>query len=230
MSQADSTNTTGASIAGGGGALYIPIAVTPEEAFQAIGRLRKEARNEINRLIQFLDETDNHMEREQDGDELDASFPESGSRLCTPGEDDELSGDETEPSLGSGSTSEWSPQSQWATQGGTDDMEDEHDGAEPEDEGGETVREDDEPSLGWPERMDQTTGAGSQSGDDRELQNHMPVRPQHRTEIDRTPLTVEVSYRRFLSGLTPDQRKAMQDRRHPDSGVSLVGGPAWGEQ
>ena len=29
------------------------------------------------------------------------------------------------------------------------DREDEHDGGEPEDEGGEAVKEDDEPSLGW---------------------------------------------------------------------------------
>src|SRR4030088_372031 len=62
--------------------LYYKTPITPEEAFQAIGRLRKEARDEIDRLIRFLDETDNHMEREPDGDE------------------DEDSGD-TEPSLGS---------------------------------------------------------------------------------------------------------------------------------
>lgn len=99
MSQADSTNTTGASGVGGEG-LYLPTDISPEEVFQAIGRLRKEARDEINRLIQFLDETDNHMEREPDGDELDASYPESGSRMCTPGEDDEDTAD-AEPSLGS---------------------------------------------------------------------------------------------------------------------------------
>jgi hypothetical protein len=63
-------------------AIYYKTPVTPEEAFQAIGRLRKEARDEIDRLIRFLDQTDNHMEREPDGDE------------------DEDSGD-TEPSLGS---------------------------------------------------------------------------------------------------------------------------------
>jgi hypothetical protein len=41
------------------GALYYPTPVTPEEAFQAIGRLRKEASDEIDRLIRFLDKTDN---------------------------------------------------------------------------------------------------------------------------------------------------------------------------
>jgi hypothetical protein len=48
------------------GELYYPTPVTPEEAFQAIGRLRKAARDEIDRLIRFLDETDNHMELEPD--------------------------------------------------------------------------------------------------------------------------------------------------------------------
>jgi len=62
-------------------AIYYKTPVTPEEAFQAIGRLRKEARDEIDRLIRFLDESDNHMERGPDDPEED-------------------SGD-TEPSLGS---------------------------------------------------------------------------------------------------------------------------------
>jgi len=61
-------------------AIYYKTPVTPEEAFQAIGRLRKEARDEIDRLIRFLDSTDNHMELEPE-DEADDS--------------------ETEPSLGS---------------------------------------------------------------------------------------------------------------------------------
>ncbi len=60
--------------------LYLKTPITPEEAFQAIGRLRKEARDEIDRLIRFLDETDNHMEREPD---------------------DEADDGDTEPSLGS---------------------------------------------------------------------------------------------------------------------------------
>lgn len=60
--------------------LYIPTDVTPEQVFQAIGRLRKEARDEIDRLIQFLDDTDNHMEMEPDdeGDDADAE-PSLGS-------------------------------------------------------------------------------------------------------------------------------------------------------
>jgi hypothetical protein len=55
--------------------------ITAEEIFRAIGRLRKEARDEIDRLIRFLDDTDNHME-------LDP---------C----DDDGEGEDAEPSLGS---------------------------------------------------------------------------------------------------------------------------------
>jgi hypothetical protein len=40
---------------------YLPTDVTPENLFQAIERLRKEARDEIDRLIRFLDDTDSHM-------------------------------------------------------------------------------------------------------------------------------------------------------------------------
>jgi hypothetical protein len=71
MSQANSINTTGTP-----GATGIPV-----EAFKTIWRLRNEAREEIDRLIRFLDDTDNHMEREPDDPEED--------------------GGDTEPSLGS---------------------------------------------------------------------------------------------------------------------------------
>jgi hypothetical protein len=46
------------------GELYFKTDVSPEVVFQAIGRLRKDARDEIDRLIRFLDETDDHMELE----------------------------------------------------------------------------------------------------------------------------------------------------------------------
>jgi hypothetical protein len=79
-------------------ALYLPTDTTPEELFQAIGKLRKEARDEIDRLIGFLDKTDNYVSREledsiddgpHDDDELDG--PENG-------EDEQSEPDE--PSLG----------------------------------------------------------------------------------------------------------------------------------
>ncbi|MEH2561630.1 hypothetical protein [Bradyrhizobium sp. AZCC 2289] len=72
--------------------LYLRTDISPEELFKAIGRLRKEARDEIDRLIRFLDDTDNHMELEPD-DEGDDSEMEDDD----PAEDDEL----REPSLGS---------------------------------------------------------------------------------------------------------------------------------
>lgn len=63
------------------GALYFKTDVSPEEVFRAIGRLRREARDEINRLIRFLDDTERHMcvddeddEREQETDELSLGF------------------------------------------------------------------------------------------------------------------------------------------------------------
>jgi hypothetical protein len=55
--------------------LYLPTDVTPEQLFQAIGRLRMEARDEIDRLVRFLDETENHMELEPE-DEADDSEAE----------------------------------------------------------------------------------------------------------------------------------------------------------
>ena len=48
------------------GALYIPTDVTPEQFFQAIGRLRREARDEIERLLAFLDETEPDPDLEGD--------------------------------------------------------------------------------------------------------------------------------------------------------------------
>jgi hypothetical protein len=70
MTQADSVHSTPRTDspietpAGSAGDLYFKTDVTPEQIFQAIGRLRKAARDEIDRLI--LNETDDHMEREPD--------------------------------------------------------------------------------------------------------------------------------------------------------------------
>jgi hypothetical protein len=109
------------------GELYFRTPVTPEEAFQAIGRLRKEARDEIDRLIRFLDDTDDHMEREPDGDELDVSYPESGQRVLhglTNEDDEDADADEdsdpAEPALGS--LDEQADQTGWAA-GGRRDLE-----------------------------------------------------------------------------------------------------------
>jgi hypothetical protein len=74
------------------GPLYSRTDISPEEVFQAIGRLRKEARDEIDRLIRFLDDTEGHMEREPDDEGDDAEMEDDD-----PAEDDGAH----EPSLGS---------------------------------------------------------------------------------------------------------------------------------
>jgi hypothetical protein len=65
---------------------------SPADIFRAIGKLRKDARDEIDRLIRFLDETDNPMELEPEDEGDDAELEDDD-----PAEDDGL----REPSLGS---------------------------------------------------------------------------------------------------------------------------------
>jgi hypothetical protein len=60
MAQAKSGDSTSAQPQD---SLYLPTDVTPEQLFRAIGRRRMEARREINRLIQFLDKTDDYVSR-----------------------------------------------------------------------------------------------------------------------------------------------------------------------
>jgi len=87
MAQADSDNSTPVPAPEKPQhALYYPTPVTPEEAFQAIGRLRKEARDEIDRLIRFLDKTDDYVSREMEDSIDDNPHDDEG---------------EAEPSLGS---------------------------------------------------------------------------------------------------------------------------------
>jgi hypothetical protein len=78
-------------------AIYSRTPVTPEEAFQAIGRLRKEARDEIDRLIRFLDKTDDYVSRELEDSIDDNPHDEETDDN---GEDNE-DADPAEPSLGS---------------------------------------------------------------------------------------------------------------------------------
>lgn len=78
--------------------LYYPTPVTPEDAFRSIGRLRKEARDEIDRLIGFLDNTDDYVSRELE-DEVDAGPIDTDELEISEGDDED---DGTrEPSLGS---------------------------------------------------------------------------------------------------------------------------------
>lgn len=106
-------------------ALYVRTPVTPEEAFQAIGRLRKEARDEIDRLIRFLDKTDDYVSREVE-DQVD-DWP--------------CDGDELEPSLCGVTTAA----ANMPVDGQGSDMEEEHDGREPQEDDEDGA--DTEPSL-----------------------------------------------------------------------------------
>ena len=56
-----------------------------------VRQLRREAGAEIERLLAFMDASDTYVmtELEDDGDQADASYPESGVKVCSPMEDDE---------------------------------------------------------------------------------------------------------------------------------------------
>jgi hypothetical protein len=83
-----------------------------EQLSRAIGKLRSDARDEINRLLKFIDETDNHTELEPEDEDDDAELEDSD-----PAEDDGLQ----EPSLGS--LGDHHPnQARWAA-GGRRDLE-----------------------------------------------------------------------------------------------------------
>ena len=148
-----------------GAPLYVRTPVTPEEAFQAIGRLRKEARDEIDRLIRFLDESDNHMELEpwlgwpestsRGGQELGGT----DDREAEPEHDEE--GADDEPSLGSHELPSGAICYLQSASLGEIDVEGDHDGREPS--------EDDEPTLGWNAAIDQIRNdAGSMHADEME--------------------------------------------------------------
>lgn len=172
-------------------------------------------------LIDFLDgleDTDQDTACDDDAcDDNELDGPENA-------EDEESEPDE--PSLGSRTSSEWSNQETWGTQpfemrtvAGTD-LEDEHDGAELENEGGDGAKEDDEPSLGW--TIDGV--AGDQSGQDRELQDHATVVPE--VNRPKLPNTIEVTHRGYacrsvIRNLTDDQKEALAERMDRFGKVSL---------
>lgn len=188
------------------GDLYVKTPVTPEEVFQAIGRLRKDARDEIDRLIRFLDESDNHMELE---DSADDSLQEEA---------------EDEPFLGSIAAGERSNQEKWAA-GNLDDREgdgcaddregdelehggDEHDGAEPEEP---------EPSLGSVSAVNQDRWAGRPDCFgyiDAELQEFTTAAPQHRSELGKGVHTTSFGYGQpRLRGLSEAQAARLNEHR-----------------
>jgi hypothetical protein len=185
MAQVDSETTT-AMPASDAGALYIPTDITPEEVFQAIGRLRKEARDEIHRLIGFLDKTDDYVSRELE-DQVD---------------DDAIDEDEREPSLCGVTVGATNTQPDFR---GIDlegdereDDEDTHDREEINEDG--DGNPDSEPSLGW--TIDGVISPTSAEGFDAELHGSAPRdilekrlrRGSSRVELrwlDGTPVTAE---------------------------------------
>jgi hypothetical protein len=232
-------------------ASILPGDITEQDLPIAIGRLRKEARNEINRLIDFLDTTDDYISREledesndePDGDDepslgsADAMTDQSKSWVGPTDQwavDNEKDDSDDEASLGflerhasvycDGRNVSGSQESICDGRGG--DVEDEHDGAEPDDnEGGEGEKEDYEPSLGWPERLRQDYASnGSQTGSDRELQDHATVLPKDTRE--KLPNAIEVEQRGYggrtvIPNLTDGQTEALAQKLDRYGRVSL---------
>lgn len=146
--------------------LYFPADITPEQLFQAMGKLRRAAMDEIERLLAFLDSTEPDADLEENGDrepplgwtDMEARY---GALSAPAGEDED--GADAEPSLGF-ATGGWMPEHQrqegrafHLSADGGQDLEDEHCGAEPEDDSEPDV--DSEPSLGWTDNPKQGSAA-----------------------------------------------------------------------
>ena len=148
-------------------------------ATKRVASLRKKATAEIDRLIEFLDQSDEYvtseLELEDDDDDredepslgsvdraMDQNHWKGATFVPVYNHDLELDDADTEPLLGSVATHDHLSQDYWA-QGNRDDRE--GDGCADD---REEDRADDEPALGWPEHMAQ--GAGGYGGwEDREL-------------------------------------------------------------
>jgi hypothetical protein len=179
------------------------------------------ARELAKSLIDFLDGLE---DTDQDTACDDAACDDN--ELDGPENEEDEESEPDEPSLGSRTSSEWSNQATWGTQplemrtvAGVD-LEDEHDGAEPENEGGDGAKEDDEPSLGW--TIDGV--AGDRSGEDRELQDHATVVPK--ANGPKLPNTIDVTQRGYagrtvIRNLTDDQKEAVAERMDRYGKISL---------
>jgi hypothetical protein len=132
--------------------LYLPTDIAPEQLFKAMGKLRRAAMDEIERLIAFLDST------EPDTDlEPDLAGYSAGMDSREGDESDDEDGADSEPALGWTGASCY-PENQ--SQDGPNfclnadagrDLEDEHDGSEPDVDG--------EASLGWTDNPNQGSAA-----------------------------------------------------------------------
>jgi hypothetical protein len=151
MAQVDSETSTAVppaptaeAPAGPADALYIPTDISPEELFEHLGRVRREAEAAIEQLIDILDRTDqfyDEREHQIDDDPIDAD-------------------DDSEDTLGS---IDAASQAHWAS-GHAGDREgdgcaDDREGDELE-HGGDGAIEDGEASLGWTEEEAGRGGTG----------------------------------------------------------------------
>jgi hypothetical protein len=160
-----------------------------EEALQRLRSLRKEAADEIDRLLEFLDASDidpdleptlgfmngppemDECETPEDDEPSLASLDRMAdqTKWAAGGMmDAELDDSDDEPSLGSGAVGVHSTQSQWAQPGADSDDREEDAGDDREEENEHGDHADYEPSLGWTEGMDQGQRHWGTT-DDREL-------------------------------------------------------------
>jgi hypothetical protein len=228
--------------------LYRRVDISPEDFFQALGRVRRSARDEIERLIEWLDSTidvdedmavdDGPCDGDPDAEPSLGSFDLMSDQVkawqtrtsfeAVPEVDAELDRCDDEPALGSSNTH--LNQTRW-TEGNSDDREgdgcaDDREGDELS-HGGEAVKEDDEPSLGWTdeEASRGRTYAGSM-GKSADLEDgEGAAAPQNRTTVAPSVDKMRKLRRRmrggYLDGLRFD--KAMASLRD-DSGDMLKGG------
>lgn len=216
-------------------ALYFKADITPENLFQALGRLRKEAFDEIERLLCFLDECDgdenlepylgngqnggDDREAEPESDEPALGWTETEARWGRYPKINEQH--EGEPSLGSPQKS-YHDQTKW-TEGNHDDREgdgcaDDREGDEEEHGGDEhDGRESDEPepSLGSVEAINQERWAqGSGGFIDAELQDHKLTAPKRRGKALPSINTARHPClgRDMIDGLTREQADALSPR------------------
>jgi hypothetical protein len=225
------------------GELYRRVDISPEEFFQALGRVRRSARDEIERLIEWLDSTiDVDEDSAADDDPCDGDTdaePSLGSfdamsdqikawqtRISTePWADAELDRCDDEPALGSSNTH--LNQTRW-TEGNSDDRE--GDGCADDREGDELLHggdehdgcepdQDGEPSLGWTIEGD--------IGDPRLTDGEagVPARaPQNRTTLAPSVKQMRRLRSRGQGYLEHLRFEKVMASLHDDSGDMLKGG------
>jgi hypothetical protein len=299
MSQADSDNSTAAPAADANNplgapaspadAFYIPTDISPEELFHEIGRIRSEAQDAIEKLIDLLDRTEGFVptpieyldrfsdryadEREPDDDEeplhgwtnsrqssatehadQDGAEPELANTAAedsdprkqgTTGHLDLLS-DGGEPALGFleqhptvwGGARDRSGNQERLCEGLGNDLEDQHDGREPnvDDEPSigydveppEEDTGDAEPWLGWTEAFAQGSRHAGPPTDYEESPTVVTSEAQASYKRSKghpaTGVTIEHRYSRasrYLTGLSETQRAAMRKKAKRGSVSSL---------